>query len=455
MGGRCSLNRSFRTITTHTHPNVKYNKRKGSPSQRENLPSGLPYFIATSDGHLIYKTSEPYGKIQTIESHFSAANDETHSTTPKYQWSPSNNRNTDHMWKNGEEVIPKDRTSESSVTITVAENSTSLPESLDECSSDLELKSNTNLIKNISHYEGSKVTNLPSEVINQLRKLVNTDDPETKAVAEQLLNYLAKLPTSEKNKTCREVVDLDISVEQNNVTITSELVKDCDHCVQFKMYSVPVNRGKLVAHCDSSKLEWTNDGENEPALSGSEDYYGVMMGRMLQNDEETKCPQFDVIEFSKQQLIKTHRKSLLMTEVLDNMPSLAQSINGNRRDSTKNLIIKDGVTMSKDMNLETMTSEIDDLDKKIAESKQKLTVFRRKSLDLLFSDGDDPSDSAEEGKHLSLLHVEREINRWQDHKHTLEDKRDKIITNLNMELMGNLKANELVCDRLTSRSHSQ
>jgi len=460
MGGRCSLNRSVPKPPNNTHPNVDYSKRKRSQrshQQGENVRQ-RPYFIVTSDGHLRYNILEPYCMNQTMDTHSSQSDN---SMTLTYKRLLYNGRNTEHKLKSGENFLSNDGSSESSVTITVDENSTSGPESLEECALAVELEPNTNLNKNPSQNVRSKDTNLHSEILNQVKKLVNMDNSETKAVAEQLLNYLTKLPWSEQNKTCRKAdfisrsTNLDMSVNQNSVNITSEPLKDCDYCDWLKTNPVPADSENLGTDCESSKQAWIKDGENEATLSGSWNSLVDAIGRILQNDENTKCPEFDVIEYSKQQVMKTHRKSLLMTEVLDNMPSLAKSVTSNRRYSSKYLQNKDECLISKGMNFVTMTSKIDELDKKITDSKQKLTMFRRKALDLLLADGDDSDESAEEGKNLSLLHVEKEILRWQDHKNKLGDYRTKIITNLNRELIGNFESDDVVCDRLTSDSLSE
>lgn len=441
------------------------------PAQRTSVPICSPRYIDNSYGHPLYKTSERYRANQKKNIHFRRSKDEKHSLTPfKFQLSPHNDRKWESWLKIDEEDLPRGRTSEGSLTITADNDSTSLPESIQERPKVSKIGSNPGLVKQLSPKKRFEATNLPPEILGQLRKLVSKGNPETKAAIEHILLCIKKVPTSQNNKPQRvrnmksKSWDLNINAKENNVKLTRELVSHYDNR-DLSMTSFVSAESEIIAQCDLFDLSETDTGENEPTISGPHDCLGNLKTNILKNDEEMKGSHFDIVEFSKQQVIRSRRKSMVMTEALHNMPSIAQLLESGK-DSLQESSINDECVMSqKEIGLETIISKIDELEKKIDKSTQKITQFQRKSFDIL-TDGDDSGDRDEEGKNLSFLFAEKEIQRWQDHKKKLVNERDELMTKLNNKLLdqinaslgekkdsterGNFKANELVYDCMKS-----
>jgi len=422
MGKSCiSHRRSLGSTSTSQYPRVEDNEPLSSYYQRA-LQIDLPCYIESFDGYLPH-TQELSSKKQT-----STYTEAKSRTTPCESQVPNH---SDRCGENSLKIVagnlPNGRRVEESGTIAGKDNWTSLPESQTENLVAGKILSQSNIVEQ----QSENATKVPSEIIEQLRRLKNIDDPETTQVAEKLLAFISKLPTWESSKPKhrrlpeRRSLDLDISRNQNNANITGDPFGFYDDCGGPNASFVKMGDRKPAAQCNKSKLLGTKAAESE-------------QGSILKDAEEIKDSHFDIIEFSKQQVIETDRKSLLISETLDQMPSLTVTLASSRRNSIKEDCTNDGcLTSQEDLALESITSKIDELDNKITKSTQKITNLRRQSLDLL-ADGHDSSDSDDEGgKNFSLLFLEKEIHRWQYQKNKLANEREKLVTKLQHKLVDN------------------
>jgi len=428
MGGCGSHIRSAQSApSVRKHPNVEYDTPAGRSSKgKESLRISLPYYIESSDGHLPF-SPELTSMNKSTDVDFYPNTDKKPLSTPcLYQSSLHNDRKL-------ESSLNID------VSVTMDDNWTSPADSAEECSSAGKIDF-LNPVEQQPQNLGFGVTNLPPEILEQLRKLVIADCPEAKDVAEQLLAWIAKLPTLENSMQLQVVkimsssLDLSICGKENNINITSELVFDNGACNWSSSSLASMECGQIVAQGHSLKLIGSDSGESL-ILSDGEDLLCESIGS-LKDDEK-----MDMFEFSKRQVIKSRRKSFAMSQFLEKLPSLSQSLASSKRASNKELSISDRYAISpedqEDSGLESMTSKIDELDRKISESTQKLTELRKKSLDLLTA-GDDSGDSDDQGKNASFFSVEREIGHFKKHKSKLVDERDQIIAKLHSRLIEQL-----------------
>jgi len=304
-----------------------------------------------------------------------------------------------------------------------------------------------------SQNDGFKFYIMSIEVLDQVKSLLSTDNPGSKVVAEQLRECIMKLATLENSRKCQvahtmsKALDYNISLKENNVSVTWEPegdpnVFDCSNSTLGH-----VEGGLITLPGDSIKLSGSESGETEIVLSVSDDHSDSDEWTVRTRDdgmcEKMKGSHYDMIQFSKKQFIRSRHKSIVMSEVLKSMPSLTESLAKNTMSRPKEF--NGGYTIyqdrPKDRDVESMTSKIDGLDVKIHKCMQKLRELRRRSLEI-FTDGDDSGDCDQKNlKNISFVSVEKNINRWQDHKNKLVDERNQIITKLN---------NKLLMDQITS-----
>jgi len=421
MGKSCiSHRRSNRSTSTGQYPNVEDNEPLSSYHEK-TFQIDMPCYIVSFDGYQPH-TEELSSKIQT-----SACTDVQPLTTPGERQVPNHyNRTWETSLKIDAGDLPTGRKVEESATI-AADDNTIFAGKRD---------SESNIVDQQSEKQGLQDTKVPSEIIDQLRRLKNTNDPETNQAAEKLLDFISKLPNLESSKPkqsrlpVRRSLDLDISRNENRTNITGKLFGSYDNCDRPKASFAKMVGRKPAAKYNTSKLLGTKATECE-------------QGNILKDDEEMKDSNFDIIEFSKQQVIETDRKSLLISETLDRMQSLTVTLATSRRNSIKDDSTNDGcVTTEEDPALESLTSKIDELDKKIEKSMQKITRLRRQSLDLFADQHYSSCSDDEEGKNknLSLLFLEKEIHRWQDQKNKLADEREKLVTKLQSKLVDKISS---------------
>jgi len=430
MGACSSHRRVSRPVRVHPL------EMTSPPETIEGLRISVPPYIESNAKHKPKAKPELTNINKIMDEHFSPCTVKQPSVKYQYHqnggsWSTQRNR-------------------EYSVTGTINDdNSTSPPEdSQDECPPRGRQQS-----QNV----GFDVTNLPPEVLEQLNNLRNSDHPEAKEAAEQLLNWIKNLPTPDNTKQSQEVADmmstgssdLVLPMEDNHVNITTELLvvdSDDSNWTNEGLDTLDaVKSDQIVPQCACLKLSRKDKSKSEPILSP------IMSGEMIAIKEDEKG-NFDLVEFSKRQVKNCRRKSLMMSQVLDEMPTLSQSLAINRRASSFSgrlpSLTKNGSIMlaEEDPGFENMTSKIDDLDKKISESTQKITELRRKSFGLL-TDGNTSGESDEEGiegQNLSFLNVEKAIDRWQTHKNKLVEERDRIVTEMQGKIIDQLTSTDLI-----------
>jgi len=305
-----------------------------------------------------------------------------------------------------------------------------------------------------SQNDGFKYTNMSIEVLDQVKKLLSTDNPEAKVVAQQLRECIMKLPTSENCKKCQvahtmsKALDYNISRKENDVSVTWEPEDDPNVYDCSNSTLTYVEGGLITLPGDS--LSRSESGGTEIVMRVSDDNSdsGEWIARTRDDGlcEMMKGSHYDMIQFSKKQLIRSRRRSNMMSDVLQRMPSLTESLANTTISRLKEF--NGGHTIyqdrSKDRDVESMTSKIDGLDVKIHKSMQKLRELRKQSLDI-FTDGDDSGDSDQKNlKNISFVSVEKKINRWQDYKNKLADERNQIITKLNYKLMDQITSTPLI-----------
>jgi len=406
-----------------------------SPPQKiKGLRISMPTYIESND------TRKPKTKPELTS--INKITDEHFSPYPVKQPSASHLLSPHDIQKG--ESSSTERKRESSVTrTTFDDNSTSPPEdSQEECS-----PPGRQQLQRV----GYDVTNLPSELWEQLTNLANSDDPGAKAAAEQLLNWITNLPAPDDSKQSQEVADIVSSrssdmlmrVKDNHVNITNKQEGDTDDPKWTNLELVTVESEPIVAQSDPLKPSRLDSGKSEPILST------IFSGETLETPKDDEKGNIDIVEFSKRQLDRSRRKSLMMSKVLGKMPTLSQSLANSKRSSSFSgklpSLTRNGSAMlpEADTGFENMTSKIDDLDKKISESTQKITELRRKSFGLL-TDGHNSDDSDDEGKNRSFLIVEKEINQWQTQKNKLVDERDKIVTEMQSKIIDQITATDLI-----------
>jgi len=462
MGGCVSHVRGARTAPARKHPNVEFEQTLGRSFRRNCLRISLPNYIESCAGHFTNTTPKLTSMNKSTDLHFSPHSHKKPLLTSvnkstDFHFSPHSHKKPlstpcscqsspgDRKWKTSLKIEAEDLSTErrdGNVTNTVDDDSTSLADSREECPSTGEMESEPSPVKQQPQNLVFEITNLPPEILDQLRNLEHTDNPEAKAVAEQFCVLITKLLSSENCKQ-RQVanmmsrsLDLNICAKGNNVNVNSALMGDPDDCNWSKS-----SLGS-VAQCDPLKLSEGDIGKSEQIMSGTDHVSGETIAS-LKDDEKVNSG----MEEFQRQVIRSRRKSFAMSEALTNLPPLSQSLARSRIASLSLKVssFNNGSVMSveEDAVLETTTSKIDELDKKISKITLTVTALQRRSSALL-TEGSDSGDSDYGGKNLSFLNVEKEINRWQDHKNKLVDERDMIVTELQSKLIDQITSAPLI-----------
>jgi len=420
MGSCTSHKRSFQSNSAYQYD--EDDDQMSSSWHQKGLQIGLPSYMESSE-HLPSLPDPPTAK-QTNTSRASAKDVKSLSSTCATQLPHKHDRSEETPSKIDAGDLPKARTVQGSDTIAVDDNSISVLESMKESVFASKIDPELNAVKQQSENLELHVTSIPPEILDHFTRLKNTGNPETKEVAEKLLDWIAKLPSWENSKQPRvenmisRSLDLDIFIKENDANEIGEVLGLNDESDSFSMNTDSEGGGRVPALYETSKFPGIEPTGNAHDSMPKDDHH------------------VELFEFSKQQIIKTRRESMLLSETLEKMPSLKLSLNNSRTNNMEEGYITDECMSSEDnAALEVMTSEIDELDKKVNKSMQKITALRRQSLDLL-ADGDDSGNSDDEKcMNVSLLLLEKEIHRWQDHKGKLMDEREKIIAKLQSELI--------------------
>jgi len=425
MGSCTSHKRSFQSNAAYQY-NDEDDEQVSSSWHQRGLQIGLPCYLESSDGHQP-SLPDTSPKKQTHTSRVFTKEVKSLANTCLSQLPNNLNRTGETSLKIDAGDLPKERTESGSTTIAADDNSSSLLEPRKEFVVASKIDLELNVVKQQPENLELHVTNIPREIYDQLRRLKNTDNPETKEVAEKLLDWITQLPSWEKSKQQRVAsmmgrsLDLEIFTRENSANKIGELLGFNDDLDSFSMSTASVGEGAKLG----AKYETLKSPATKPT--------GNAHDSMLKDDHHS-----ELYELSKQQIIKTRRESMLLSETLNKMPSLRLSLTSNRRS-----IIEVGTPTVGSMSSEDNAAleVIDDLDKKINKSMQKITALRRKSLNLL-ADGDDSDNSDDEkSKNISLLLLEKEIHRSQEQKNELLNEREKIIAELQSKLITSTSIN--------------
>jgi len=470
MGGCGSQDRTYQsTVPPIIIPNIAYatrgSFRKGKGKVREKL-----YYIESNDRYFP-STLKLTRSNESTDVHFSPTKGKKtlSMSKPHLCELPAH---YDQIFESSMKIDADDlrieKKKEDSGTVTFDDDSTSSGNSAEECPSGRRIETKPNPSYQQSQTYGFPVTYLPPDIVDQVRIFGKMDNPETLAVAEKLLDLITKSPTLESHQKPKiahminKSLDPNISNMENNLRIT-RMQKSNPNIYKWSNSSLFSEESEHIPQCESFKLSGSETGESEIILGLSDDV-SVTDETIVspRGDEKMKDASIDVVEFSKRQVIRSRSKSIMISGYLENLPSLTESLAGNKRASLERFSIKGGSAIlpeEKDIDLKSLTSKIDELDIKITKSTQKLTELRESSLKLLMDwcesgdivqNGKDEdidqngkeSDNDKIGKNISFVSVEREINHWQDHKNNLLDERNQIIVNLN----------RMVVDKITSSS---
>jgi len=345
---------------------------------------------------------------------------------------------------------------EDSVKIALDDSSTFSNNSAKECSLVGQVETEPYLANQQSQVIGFDATSLPPEIGEYLRNLVNTDNPEVKAVAAKLIGFITNLSTLE-NSQGRQVVHMlsrslsqNICSKENIVDITGEPADPKIYHLSNRT-STSAESEQVLPHCGFFELLDSKSVGSDTVLSVSDSFCGSGETTVcLEGDEKIEkstSPDIDMVEFSKRQVMRSHRESMQMSEILVNMPSLTQSLAKTKKASQKDSCMKncDDIFQNdwEDLGLDAISTRIDELDVEISKSTQKLTELRGRSLDLLIGEGDSGAYHSN-GKKLSFVSGEQEIIRWQDHKNKLVDERNQIVLKLHSKLCDKINTTPLI-----------
>jgi len=422
------------------------------------------YYLDCND-RLIQVTPKVTRMYKNIDVHISAKSDVKTSYVSKLslcEVAAHYKKKSESPTKIDTEYWPMEKTVGGIITITLDNNSTYSGNLEKESSSAAKIETELNP-RNWQPQTVFPDTNLTPKIVEQMRKLVNTDNPEVQAAAKERLEIITKPITLCKRQKHHvaprsKSLDLNIGVNKMNVKRITELESDLD------VFDCNLSRaeGEQIPQYENSKLLGSERG-NESILSISENVSAASESMLIyRGDEKMEGSPIDIVDFSKRQVIRGKRQSIRMSRLLDDMPSLSLSLTNDRRLNLEKSSNNRGYAISqelKDIGLQLMCAEIDELDAKIQKCTQKLTKLRVRSLDLLtdwIDSGEsqngkdrDSDQNGEEGnsgidlKDISFVSLEKEIDRWQDHKNKLVDERSHIITKLNSKLINQINSNSL------------
>jgi len=459
MGGCGSHNRTKTSLSTSKHPLVEYRAVLQSPSKEmDSLPIRFAYIKGSDE----YPPSTPAltSVNKSMDLHFSPAWDDKQLSVSKlclFELSPREDQIRECSIKLVAENFPIQNKREGSVKITHDGSSTSFEDSAKECSSVGHVETELNPANEQSQDLGFEVAGLPPEIGEQLRKFLSKGNPEVKAAAAKLIELVTKLPAldiSQRRQLAhmlRRSLDQNISRNENIVDTTGEPDDDPNFYCSSNSSPVSMESGQVQSYGDFFKLSRSKTVGSKTGLSITDDVSDSSDNTASSEDDEKieniKSSDIGLVEFSKRQVIRSRRKSMQMSEFLENMPPLAQCLaetNGAnlKESSIKGCydIIQDNM---EDIDLGSISSKIDELDVNISTSSQKITELRRRSLDLLTGVGDSRAYDWN-GKKLSFVSGEHEIIRWQDHKNKLVDERNEIVVELHSKLFDKMTTTPLI-----------
>lgn len=477
MGGCSSQNRS--ALRPYNNPFGNARAEGSLGKVQKNLYIGRTYR---------YRPSAPKltNMNESIYENFSAKADKKTLSMSELclcELPPHNDQTIESSMKIDAEDLPIEKETEDSITVTLDDNSTSFGNSAESYPSTRRIETKPNPSnQQTENVEFAVSTYFPPDIVDQVRKLGKMDNPEVQAVAKKLLDLIItkspKLENRQKTPVAHmksKSLDLNISNTENSVQITSQ--QKGNPYIHKWCTSRPVSvECEQIPQYESFRLSGSENGGSDIILNVSDDV-SVTGETMVspKGDEKMEGSSMDMVEFSKRQVIRSRSKSIMISEYLQNLPSLKVSLASNKRTSLERSSIKGDYAIppddQEDIDLQSLTSKIDELDIKITKSTQKLTELRRRSLKLVkdWSDSGDSvqngkdddidqngneSDDDHIGKNISFVSVEREINDWQNHKNNLVDERNQIIINMNRMLIDQITSSSPI-DYNTKNEFSQ
>jgi len=121
----------------------------------------------------------------------------------------------------------------------------------EECPSAVKIDSELNPPIQPSQSASCSVTNLPLEIVDKLRKLMNSDNSAAKVIAGKFVECIAKLPRSEYRKSCRsqhmlsKSLDLNICGLETNINAAGESEANPDAANQFSSSRFSIEEGEI------------------------------------------------------------------------------------------------------------------------------------------------------------------------------------------------------------------
>jgi len=448
MGGCGSHNRAKSSLTTFKHPLVEYRATSESSSKEiGSLPKRFAY-IKGSDEYLP-STPELTSVNQSTDLHFSPTTKDKHLSISKrclFELPPRD----DQIRECSIKLVAGNFPIKGSVKITLDGSSTSSEDSAKECSSVGCVETELITANEQSIGFGFEVPSLPPEIGEQLRKFLRADNPEVKAAAEKLLELVTKLPTLDNSQRrqlaqmLRRSVSQNICGNENIVEIEGEQADDPDFNGSSNSSSFSVESKQVLSYDDLCQLSRSKTvGSKTVSDDVSDSGDNTASFEDDEKIENTKSSDIGLVEFSKQQANRSRRKSMQMSDFLENMPSLTQFLAETRGGNLNESSNKGLQDQMENIDLGSISSKIDELDVNIGTSSQKITELRRRSLDLLTGVGDSRAYDWN-GKKLSFVSGEKEIIRWQDHKNKLIDERNQIVVELHSKLFDKMTTTPLI-----------
>jgi len=445
------------------HPMVEYRATlESSPKGMGSLPIRFTYIRGTDE----YPNTSPEltSVNKSTDLQFVPTTDEKHLSISKLclSLSPSDDQIRECSIEFVAENFPINGKREGSVTITLDGNSTSFDDSANECSSVGDVETDLYPANKRSQVLIFDVARLPLEIGEQLKKFLSTDNPEVKAAAAKLRELVTKLPTLDNSQRqqlthmLRRSLDQNICVNENCVEITGESDNDPNFYGSSSSSNASVESEQIISYCDF-KLSRSKTVGSKTSFCISDDIsdsgYNTASLEHGEKIENIQSSDVGLVEFSKRQSVRSRNESMKMQESLENMPSLTQCLAETRGANLEESSI-DGhydifQDLKEDLDLESISSKIDELDANISTSSRKITRLRIKSLDLLTGVGDSRAYDWNEKK-LSFVSGEQEIIRWQHHKNKLVAERNQIIKELHSKLVDKMTTSPLLCSTTKS-----